>query len=41
MEPVEETQKERQRIKRVRDRGDKDIKRDSKIYGEERKTDRN
>jgi hypothetical protein len=40
MEPVEETQKERQRIKRVRDRGDKDIERDSKIYGEERKTDR-
>jgi hypothetical protein len=40
MEPVEETQTDRQRIKRVRDRGDKDIERDSKIYGEERMTDR-
>jgi hypothetical protein len=40
MEPVEETQKDRQRIKRVRDRGDKDIERDSKIYREKRKTDR-
>jgi hypothetical protein len=40
MEPVEETQKGRQRIKRVRDRGDKDIERESKIYIEKRKTER-